>query len=150
MTDNLPESLGKTEKPAKTPRIPVKIVQLIDLLTSGKCRSQKAAADQLKLDPSYVSRQLKKVHVATYLQQQTHAAIARSQAPAAGAMLRLLEGAKSEHVQKDVAIHLLGINGHRPTADPSTQVNINIRAGWVIDLSDDPPSKTIDVTPERR
>jgi hypothetical protein len=62
-------------------------------------------------------------------------------------MLRLLDQAKSEHVQKDVAIHLLGINGHKPAAEPSALVNINIRAGYVIDLSDDPPRRAIDVTP---
>jgi hypothetical protein len=52
-------------------------------------------------------------------------------------------------VQKDVAIHLLGINGHKPAAEPATLVNINIKAGYVIDLSDDPPRKAIDVTPVR-
>jgi hypothetical protein len=61
-------------------------------------------------------------------------------------MLRLLDEAKSEHVMKDVAIHLLGISGHKPAADPSTLVNVNIAAGYVIDLTDDPP-KVIDVTP---
>lgn len=60
-------------------------------------------------------------------------------------MLRLLDQSKSEHVQKDVATHLLGIGGHKLAADSLPLVNINVRAGHVIDLSDDP--KVIDVTP---
>jgi hypothetical protein len=61
-------------------------------------------------------------------------------------MLRLLDEAKSEHVMKDVAIHLLGISGHKPAADPATVVNVNFRAGWVIDLTET-PVKSIDITP---
>jgi hypothetical protein len=85
--------------------------------------------------------------VVEYMTAQTRVLLATSQAPTAATMLRLLDGAKSEHVQKDVAIHLLGISGHKPAAEPTALVNINIRAGYVIDLSDDPPAKVIDVTP---
>jgi hypothetical protein len=63
-------------------------------------------------------------------------------------MLRLLEEAKSEHVVKDVAIHLLGISGHKPTADPTMLVSVDIKAGYVIDLTDD--TRTIDLRPQPR
>ena len=42
------------------------------------------------------------------------------------------------------------LNGHKPTADPTTLVNISIKAGYVIDLTDEPPAKVVDVTPARR
>ena len=92
---------------------------------------------------------MKEDHVLEYVQAQTRVLLAQSQAPAAATMLRLLDQAKSEHVQKDVAIHLLGIAGHKPAADPAAVVNVNIKAGYVIDLSDD-PARTIDVTPARK
>ena len=155
MTDDIrdkpKQQLTETEaKPVKERRVSPRVRHAIDLLLTGECRLKKDAAAKAGLSPERLSRALKESHVAAYLSAQTHVLLAQSQAPAAATMLRLLDQAKSEHVMKDVAIHLLGINGHKPTADPVTQVNINFRAGYVIDLSDDPPVKMIDVTPPRR
>ena len=58
--------------------------------------------------------------------------------------------AGSEHVSADVSKHMLAIAGIKPAAEATALVNINIKAGYVIDLSDDPPMKTIDVTPSER
>jgi len=94
---------------------------------------------------------MKESHVLEYIAQQTLVLLAQSQAPAAATMLRLLDQAKSEHMQKDVAIHLLGIAGHKPAAEPTTLVNVNVQAGYVIDLTDEPKHvRTIDVTPNKR
>jgi hypothetical protein len=136
-------------KPVRERRVSPRVRHAIDLLLTGECRLKKDAAAKAGLSPERLSRALKESHVAAYLSAQTHVLLAQSQAPAAATMLRLLDGAKSEHVMKDVAIHLLGINGHKPAAEPATLVNINIKAGYVIDLSDDPPRKAIDVTPVR-
>jgi hypothetical protein len=133
-------------KPVRERRVSPRVRHAIDLLLTGQCRLKKDAAAQAKLTPERLSRALKESHVIEYLTAQTRVLLAQSQAPAAATMLRLLAEAKSEHVMKDVAIHLLGINGHKLTAEPTTLVNINVRAGYVIDLSDE-PSKTIDVTP---
>jgi hypothetical protein len=132
-------------KPVKERRVSPRVRHAVDLLLSGECRLKKDAAAKANLTPERLSRALKESHVIDYVTAQTRVLLAQSQAPAAATMLRLLDQAKSEHVQKDVAIHLLGINGHKPAADPATLVNINIRAGYVIDLTDDPPMKTIDV-----
>jgi hypothetical protein len=146
--DTPKQELTKTDpKSVKERRVSPRVRHAIDLLLSGQCRLKKDAAAKAGLSPERLSRALKEDHVIRYLAAQTHVLLAQSQAPAAATMLRLLDGAKSEHVQKDVAIHLLGINGHKPTADPVTQVNINFRAGYVIDLSDDPPAKVIDASP---
>jgi len=126
------------QKQGRKPRIPKRIVQLIDLVTSGKARSRQAACEQLKLDPSYASRELRKVHVAAYLEQQTRVTLAQLQAPAAGTLARLMGEAASEHVQNDVAKHVLAIAGHKPKADAQVSVNIDIKAGYVIDLTDEP------------
>jgi len=138
-----PVSTETANKPAKTPRVPKRIVQLIELLVNGQCRSTKGACEQLKLDPSYASKQLRKIHVATYLEQQTRIALSRSQAPAAATLIRLATHASSEHVQKDAAIHLLNIAGHKPRAEAQVSVNVEIKAGYVLDLRE-PEMKTID------
>jgi hypothetical protein len=142
-----PISPQTEQKPVKTPRVPAKIVKLIDLLLSGACRSTKAACERIGIDPSYASRELRKVHVAAYLEQKTRVSLTMLQAPAAATLGRLMAEAASEHVQKDVAIHALAINGHKPKADAQVSVNIDIKAGYVIDLSPG-PQPMIDVTPK--
>jgi hypothetical protein len=133
-------------KPVQERRVSPRVRHAIDLLLTGQCRLKKDAAAKASLTPERLSRAMKESHVLEYIAQQTRVLLAQSQALAAATMLRLLDEAKSEHVMKDVAIHLLGISGHKPAADPSTLVNVNIAAGYVIDLTDDPP-KVIDVTP---
>jgi hypothetical protein len=145
--DNPKQDLTTTDaKPPRERRVSARVRHAVDLLLSGQCRMKKDAAARAKLSPERLSRALKESHVLEYVQAQTRVLLAQSQAPAAATMLRLLDQAKSEHVQKDVAIHLLGINGHKPAAEPAAVVNVNIRAGYIIDISDDPP-KTIDITP---
>jgi hypothetical protein len=152
MTDDKPttELTATDAKPVKERRVSPRVRHAIDLLLTGQCRLKKDAAAKAGLTPERLSRALKENHVVEYLTAQTRVLLAQSQAPAAATMLRLLDQAKSEHVQKDVAIHLLGISGHKPAGEPAALVNINIRAGYVIDLSDDRPAKVVDVTPLRR
>jgi hypothetical protein len=56
------------------------------------------------------------------------------------AVTRLLEliDAGSEHVSFDASKHVLAIAGIKPAAEPQVSVNLEIRAGYVIDLRDDP------------
>lgn len=124
------------EKPAKTRRVSARIRHAVDLIVSGECRLQKDAAAKAKISPERLSRALKESHVITYLEQQTRVSIARLQAPAAGRLAHLLANAQSEHVQKDIAIHTLSIAGIKPRADAQVSVNIDIKAGYVIDLTD--------------
>ena len=153
MTDNIhgkPKQEVTTieAKPVKERRVSPRVRHAVDLLLSGECRLKKDAAAKAGLSPERFYRALKESHVLAYVEQQTRVLLAQSQAPAAATMLRLLDQAKSEHVQKDVAIHLLGISGHKPTAEPGAQVNINVACGYVIDLSP-APGEIVDVTPSR-
>ena len=135
------------DKPVRTRRISKRLRQAIDLLVSGECKTQKAAAQRLKMAPETISRALRESHVLTYMEQQTRIALSRSQAPAAATLIRLATDAASEHVQKDAAIHLLNMAGHKPRQDAQVAVNIEIKAGYVIDISEDKPSPPIiDVT----
>jgi hypothetical protein len=130
-------------------RIPKKIRHAVELLISGECKTQKAAAERVKLSREHLSKSLRLPHVLAHIESRTRIALAQSQAQASATLLRLLDEAGSEHVQKDVAIHLLGINGHKPKADAQVSVNIELKAGYVIDLSERAPGggeafKTID------
>jgi hypothetical protein len=47
-----------------------------------------------------------------------------------------LVDAESEHVSLDASKHVLAIEGIKPRADAQVSVNIDIKAGYVIDLTD--------------
>jgi hypothetical protein len=54
----------------------------------------------------------------------------------AAARMALLIHAESEHVSFRAAEHVLGVNGIAPAAQPQVSVNVELRAGYVIDLSE--------------
>jgi hypothetical protein len=65
---------------------------------------------------------------------------------ASNRVIELIDAA-SEHVGLDASKHVLAIEGIKPTAEAQVSVNIDIKAGYVIDLTDEakhPPM--IDVT----
>jgi hypothetical protein len=50
----------------------------------------------------------------------------------------------NEMVRDRASTFVLGLAGIQPATSPSVNVNINLKAGYVIDLSDDlPPMQTI-------
>jgi len=132
---------------SKPKRIPPKISQIVDWLVSGACKNQQAACERAKLDPSYVSRELRKVHVRVFAAQRARESIAAGTMRASARLVELLD-AGSEHVSLDASKHMLAIAGIKPTQDAQVSVNIDIKAGYVIDLSDEPKPMR-DVTPAR-
>jgi hypothetical protein len=110
---------------------------VIDALLDGTCKSQRAACERFNLSESYVSRSLKREKIRVYLTRRTSEAIAASQLPATSTVLRLMEMAKSEHVQIEAAKHMLALNGYHanPTA-PGVTINTGVGGiGYVICLA---------------
>src|SRR5258708_16911184 len=124
-------------KPARQPRIPPKIGQIVDWLVSGACKNQQAACERANLDPSYVSRELRKVHVRVFMERRARETIAAGTLRASARVIELID-AGSEHVSADISKHVLAIAGIKPAADAQVSVNIDIKAGYVIDLTDEP------------
>jgi hypothetical protein len=124
-------------KPRKERPIPRRLVQVISALLDGSCKNQRAACERYKISESYVSRSLKSARIQAFIARRTRETIAASQLPATATVLRLLEGAKSEHVQFDAATHMMALNGYH--ANPSAPgVNINIsgeKPGYIIQLA---------------
>ncbi len=100
-------------KPAKPARIPKKIQQAIHLLVTGTVATQRAAAERVSITETHLSRMLKRPNIRAFLASETRRQIDGAQAPAAGVLMKLLDS-DSDHVAKDVAIHLLRINGIGP------------------------------------
>ncbi|MGY4351231.1 hypothetical protein ACVWXM_007724 [Bradyrhizobium sp. GM7.3] len=122
-------------KPTKERRISKRLRHAIDLLTSGEAKTKKAAAEKAGLTRERFSRALKESHVQEYLAAQTRVLLAQAQGRAAAVLLTLMDSARSEHVKKDIAVHVLAINGHRPPDRNGPVFNVGFSVGYVIDLS---------------
>lgn len=139
--------IQNSDKPMPARKISKRVRHAVDLLVTGRARTQVDAATQAGLSRERLCRALREDHVQGYLEQAVKRTLATSRAPAAATLLRLLTEAKSEHVQKDAATTLLGINGIGIT-DRGPVVNVGVSVGYVIDLrgaGDTTP--LIDVTP---
>jgi len=68
---------------------------------------------------------------------------------ASARMVELID-AGSEHVSADMSKHVAAIGGIKPAQDAQVSVNIDIKAGYVIDLSGDQRPPMIDASPISR
>lgn len=125
-------------------RIPRKIGQVVDLLVTGECATQKAACERVGMHQSYVSRALREPHIQVFIARRARETIANGTMRASARLLELLE-ASSEHVSLDATKHVLGIAGIKPSPDTQVSVNIELKAGYVIDLRDDAPPPMLDL-----
>jgi hypothetical protein len=132
------EPIDHKPKPTKPRVVSRRVRHAIDLLVTGRARTQVDAATQAGLSRERLCRALREDHVQTYLADRTRVSLSQAQAPAAAALLRLLDQARSEFVQKDVAIHLLNLSGHKVDKDRGPLVSLNISPGYIIDLSGTP------------
>jgi hypothetical protein len=130
--------------------IPKKVRNAIEVYVSGRAKTITAAAEQAGLSREYLSRSLSEPHIAEHLRQKAARTVAMGAGRAAARVMELID-AESEHVSFDASRHILSIAGIKPAPDgASLNVNLNIRAGYVIDLGapgDRPP--VIDLKAEK-
>jgi hypothetical protein len=123
--------------PVKNKRIPKRIAEVVNLLVTGECKTIKAAAERANMHPNYVSGALKKPEIRVFIERCARETIANGTMRASARLIELLD-ASSEHVSLDASKHMLAIAGIKPSADAQVSVNIDIKAGYVIDLTDEP------------
>lgn len=129
---------------AKSPRISKAVRAACDALVAGKVKTITDAAALGGVRREHISRELSKPHVIEYLRGRASRVVAIAAAPAAARLVELLN-AGSEHVSLDASKLTLAIAGIKPAAEPNINFNLEVKAGWVLDLRDDP----IDVTPNK-
>jgi hypothetical protein len=119
-------------------RISKKVRTGIDALVSGDCKTIAEAATKAGLARESLSRALSTPHVAEHLRQkvQRHLAIAAARA---GAVKGELLDSANEMVRDRASSFVLGLAGIAPASTPGVAINIDIKAGYVIDLTDDRP-----------
>jgi hypothetical protein len=130
-----PTAAPARTKPGRRPRIPPRIAEAVRLLTTGECKTQRAAAERTGLNVSYLCEALKKPNVQVFIDHEARKTIAAGKMRASARLIELID-ASSEHVSLDATKHTLAIEGIKP---PETGANININnsisVGYVIDIA---------------
>ena len=95
-------------KPVRERRVPKRIAEAVRLLLTGECRTQKAAAERVGMNETYLSEALRKPHIRMFIERRTRETIANGTLRASARLVELLD-ASSEHVSLDATKHLLAI-----------------------------------------
>jgi hypothetical protein len=139
-------------KPVRERRVSPRIAEAVRLLLTGECKTQKAAAERAGMNETYLSGALRKPHVQVFIARRVRETISNGTMRASARLVELID-AGSEHVSADVSKHMLAIAGIKPATQPSVNLNIEMRAGFVIDLRSDEEiaaqKRIVDVTPSR-
>jgi hypothetical protein len=133
-----PQAVTSTTKPHREKRISKRLRQAIVLLESGECKTQKAAAERAGLNDQYLSRALGQVEIQAFIARQRARNIARGTLRASARIADLVD-AQSEHVAMHASRLLLETSGDLRSSAPggvNVQINNNVQAGYVIDLTD--------------
>ena len=127
----------------RTPGISGAVRDAIEAMVRGVAKTITDAAAATGISREHLSRELSKPHVADHLRTKVMRALAVAAARAGHVKTALLDS-PSEIVRDRASSYVLGLAGIAPASQPSVSVNVEIRAGYVIDLrDDDPPPTTI-------
>ena len=115
---------------------PPKVRAAIEALVTGQCKTIKAAAQKVGLTRERLSRAFSEPHNAEALRARAAREVALSSGRAAARLNQLIDST-SQRVALEATKFSLGVAGIKPAADAQVNVNIDLRAGYVIDLSED-------------
>ena len=133
--------LAATEKSKPISR---KVREAIASLATGETKTVTAAAEKVGIAREYLSRQLSRPHIAEHLNHKVRRHLAMAATRAGAVKVDLLD-CDNAMVRDRASSFVLGLAGIQPASQPSVNLNVEVKAGWIIDLSDDPPPpKVID------
>ena len=121
--------------PVKPKRISKRLQEAIRLLTTPECRTQRAAAQKLGMSETYLCEALKKPEIRVFIERTARENVAVSQLRASAKLGELID-CDSNSTAFDATRLTLAIAGIKPAADAQVSVNVDIKAGFVIDISE--------------
>jgi hypothetical protein len=126
----------ETEGAIGRKKISKRVRAAIDAMVTGTCKNITDAAEKVGLARESLSRALSTPHIAEHLRTKVlkHLAI---NAARAGAVKTELLDCPNEMVRDRASTFVLGLAGIQPATSPSINLNIEMKAGYVIDLTDD-------------
>ncbi len=128
------EATPALPEPRKRP-IPKRVREAVALICEGRAKTITAAAKKVGLSREYLSRALGEPHIAEHLRQRAARTVAISSGAAAARIAELINRPRSDHVALEASKFSLGVAGIKPASDAQVLVNIDVKAGFVIDLS---------------
>jgi hypothetical protein len=137
-----PRALAALDKPPpvlpdKPLRITDKVRRAINLFVAGDCTKITEAAEKVGLARESLGKALDRPHVVAYLQQRTRKRLEILAARAGVVKGELLES-DNDMARDRASSFVLGLAGIQPATTPGLVLNLEIKAGYVIDLSDQP------------
>ncbi|MET4240714.1 hypothetical protein [Bradyrhizobium sp. RT10b] len=134
--------LATTDRPKP---ISLKVREAIAKMVAGDCKTVTAAAEKVGITREHLSRELSKPHVAAFMHQKVQRNLAIAATRAGAVKVDLLDS-DNAMVRDRASSFVLGLAGIQPSSQPSVNVNIEVRAGYVIDLrnEDEISPKVID------
>lgn len=138
---SVPATIEHTDTPNapqndKPRRISKRMQQALSHLAT-KGVNQREAAKLAGISEYHLSRQLKKPQCQVFIAQRARQNIQLGVLRASTRINELVD-AGSEHVSLAASQHILSIEGIKPASTPQVSVNIELKAGYVIDLTDQP------------
>jgi hypothetical protein len=136
-------------------RISPKIVQAVELLAKGECRTQKQAAERVGVSEEWLSTMLGRDETRVLLEQTCRKYLRTGTVRATARLVELLDS-NSSRTALEASKHVLGIGGISPPREGGVNINIGTDPGYVVVLRhrDDPDlqgdlTPIIDLKPER-
>jgi len=131
-------------QPERKRRVPPRVRDAINELVYGRVKTITAAAEKVGLSRERLSRALSEPHIAEFVRTRAAKIVGLASGRAAARLAELIDSG-SEHVSFDASKHVLAIAGIKPAADAQVNVNLELRAGYVISLEerDGPAAKII-------
>jgi hypothetical protein len=127
-------------------RISKRVNAAIDLLVSGDVKTIKEAAEKVGMARESLSRALSTAYIAEHLRTKVLKSLAMAAARAGAVKVDLLDSDNA--IARDKASSfVLGLAGIQPATIPSVNLNIEMKAGFVIDLSEDDPLPMRTISP---
>jgi ParB-like chromosome segregation protein Spo0J len=143
--ETVPPAVPATTTPQPRMRKPpLKVRAAIEALVTGQVRTITAAAKKVGLTRERLSRAFSEPHNAEALRTRAAREVALSSGRAAARLNQLIDST-SQRVALEATKFSLGVAGIKPPADAQVNVNLEIRAGYVLDLReyDKPAAKIV-------
>jgi hypothetical protein len=134
----LPNNDPALPQPAKRYRMSKRMKQaLASLATKGM--TQREAARQAGISEFHLSREIRKPQIQAFIARKCRESMQTGVLRASARLVELID-ANSEHVAAQVSERILTSEGILKSDQASIAVNVDIRAGYVIDLSGQTPA----------
>jgi hypothetical protein len=124
-------------EPIAQHRISKKVRSGIEFMVMGDCKIIKDAAEKAGLTREHFTRELSKPHVAAYMREKVLKQLAIA-AARAGAVKGELLDSNNDMVRDRASTFVLGLADIAPASAPALSVNLELRAGYVIDIGPEP------------